>query len=1023
MRIFLLLLCPLLLSAQDSAVLSGTVEDPKGAPVPGASVQIVESQRKVVRSTTSDDTGAYLFDALPPGDYSLTAEKEGFSKLTLEHITLNSRGRRSVPLNLSLASLSSSVTVQAVVEGIATDPSTGTTIGQDSLTFLPVNGRTVDALVRTAPGIVSGTIAGQMNVNGLRSNTNYYSLDGVSFGSGTTIPSVSGGPVPGAAAMTQAGDTAESNQISLDSLQEIRVQTSSFAPEFGRTAGAQIAMSSRGGSNGFHGSLFEYFRDKTFNANDWFANAAGLPRGEMRMNQFGASFGGPLVHNRTFFFGSYEGLRLLEPDTAVASVPDLAIRQTAAATIQPFLNAFPLPNGPELGNDAAQFSAVFSNPSNRDAASLRLDHIFSPHHSGFLRYSYTPAEGTSRASEFVSPNVYSNYYSRNQLATAALQSVPKATVTNDLRFNFTVSSISSYSLMDTFGGAQPLTDSLVFPSGIDSSTGTFSLMVLGLSSYSYGQRSQTSQSQWNVVDGLTMIAGKHQYKVGLDYRSISQTSQQKPYTQTATFSGLSGDSYSLTSGTALNAIVSSNVGSIYPGFRNLSIYLQDTWQLGPQTTITYGARWDINPAPFARQGPAPLALSSYFSGEVTQTEPLYNTRWSDIAPRFGFSQQFGKSGRESVFRGGIGVFHDLGYGTSVAAFSGAPYSEVRTLTSVAFPLDSSNSAPPSMPPTQPYGQISAAERTLQSPVVYEWNAALERHFGADQTLTVSYVGTQGRKLLRTTMQPSYTDAYDIIRLATNGADSDYNSLQVQWARRFSRNLQAQVNYTYGHSIDSASNDAGFGFATLFGGERGNSDFDVRHMINASGSYLLPSPSTPVLHTLLKDWWADWMFTARTGLPFDIEGVSADSSSSSTTAPGLFAMVRPNYYGAPVWIDDPNAPAGRRINPDAFFAPDSYEQGNLGRNAIHGFGMVQLDFSLRRRIALTERVALNLMVQGYNITNTPSFANPTRDEGANMASSNFGVATRMLGKSAGVGTGSAFRTGGPRSLQFGLRLQF
>jgi hypothetical protein len=1019
MRI-LLFFCPLILLAQDSAVLSGSVEDPKGAPVPGVTIQIYEAQRNTTRTTTSDETGAYLFDALVPGEYRLVAEKAGFSKITLEHIALVARGRRSVNLHLTLESVNSSVVVESTVEGIQTDPSTGSSISEDTIRYLPVNGRTVDVLVRTAPGVVwsASELGDEINVNGLRSNTNYYTLDGVSLsaGSAVTATAFAGTAVAGAATVAVGGETAATNQVSLDSLLEMRVQTSSFAPEFGRTPGAQIALSSRSGSNQFHGSAFEYYRDTIFNANDWFANAAGLDRGDMRLNQFGGTVGGPIIQDRTFFFGSYEGTRLLEPDTAVVSVPDLSIRNSAPTALQPYLKAFPLPNGPALGDDAAQYAAVFSNPSNRDAASLRIDHRFNDHNYGFVRYSYAPWSGSSRASDFASPNVLSNYDNRTQFVTASLQSTPKAAMTNDLRFNYTWASLSSYSVMDDFGGALPLTDS-IFPSGIDSSTGTFNLAVFGLSSYSLGQSTRTSQSQYNVVDGLTMVAGKNQYKIGFDYRWIGQTSQLKPYSQTAYFSGLSGTAGSLASGTVLSSVVTSNVDTIYPGFQNFSMYLQDTYQAGPKTSITVGARWDINPAPFARQGPAPLALSSYFSDQLTQNQPLYDTRWNDVAPRLGFSQQFGKEGHETVFRAGIGIFHDLGYGTSAAAFAGAPYAAFRTLSSTTFPLVDSNAAPPEMPPTTPYGQVSAAQRDLKSPAVYQWTAAIERHIFNNQTLTIGYVGTSGHNLLRTTMQASDTDTYDILRLATNGAESSYHALQVQWAKRLSKNFQAQVNYTYSHSIDTASSDSGFGFATLYSGERGNSDFDVRHLINVTGSYLLPSPSTPVLHTLLKDWWTDWLFTARTGLPFNVVGITTESSS------GLFALVRPNYYGATVWLSDPNAPAGQRLNFDAFTLPDDYSQGNLGRNAIRGFGMAQLDFSLRRRIPIGERLALNLMAQAFNITNTPSFANPTESEGANMASPNFGVATRMLGKGLGSGMGTAFRTGLPRSLQFGVRLQF
>ena len=213
-----------------------------------------------------------------------------------------------------------------------------------------------------------------------------------------------------------------------------------------------------------------------------------------------------------------------------------------------------------------------------------------------------------------------------------------------------------------------------------------------------------------------------------------------------------------------------------------------------------------------------------------------------------------------------------------------------------------------------------------------------------------------------------------------------------------------------------------GFATLFGGgERGSSDYDVRHNLNVSGSWLLPSPTAPWLAGALRNWWTDFMFVARTGTPFDIVGVSessGNSSGSATAGRGLFAQVRPDYNGKPVWVDDPTVPGGRRLNRDAFDSPTGYAQGNLGRNALRGFGMTQLDLSLRRQLSLGERRVLHLAVQAFNLLNTPSFANPSRNEGASMTSANFGVASRMQ-----TGGGSLYQNGGPRSMQLSLRFQF
>ena len=246
----------------------------------------------------------------------------------------------------------------------------------------------------------------------------------------------------------------------------------------------------------------------------------------------------------------------------------------------------------------------------------------------------------------------------------------------------------------------------------------------------------------------------------------------------------------------------------------------------------------------------------------------------------------------------------------------------------------------------------------------------------------------------------------------------------------SNNLLLQASYTYSHSIDTASNDAGFGgFATLFTSEKGNSDFDVRHNVNVSGSYQIPSGGKMPAFAApaFKGWWTDFVFATRTGLPFDVTGLSSTSSNSTATsaaARGLFAQVRPNLLAGSVFVSDPTAPGGRRLNINVFGTPTGFQQGNLGRNALTGYGMYQLDMSLRREIMLGERRRLNLSAQAFNILNHPNFANPQPNEGANLASSNFGVSSRMLNQGVGGGSlGSVYRTGGPRSLQLVMRFQF
>jgi hypothetical protein len=1029
-RYLLVLLAIGMAFGQETAALSGQVVDPSQAAVSGAAIILQDFRRGIERSASTIDNGTYYFDSIDPGTYSITVRKTGFADLRVDKILLAARSRQSLTLEMKLAVAADSVTVEDQLVGISADASGGAAIEQDFLRHLPINGRGITALMQLAPGVVSGA-GGGLNVNGLRSNANYYLLDGVSVGQGNSLGG-GGGPVggPGGGGPPGGGSLSSGlDALSLESLQEVRIQTSAFAPEFGRTPGAQVSMTSRSGTNQWHGSAYEYFRNHHLNANDWFANQAGIPRGRMLQHQAGATFGGRLVRNRTFFFAAGEFLRLRAPDTSVASVPDLTTRRSARANLRPYLNAFPLPNGPQLDAGAAQFSSVSSNPQNRESLSLRIDHALTARHALFARYSFSPSDSTQRGSDFISPNMLTSSISRSHAGTVSLISTLQPAVTNDLRINYSANSQRGRSYMDDFGGAVPLTDAQVFPAGINSSTGTYSLNILGLSSYSVSQFSRSQQGQVNIVDGITMVAGSHTYKLGLDLRVINSTTHLPAYSVSSTFNGLSGQAQSFLTGISTNSVVSSSLPAVYPTAVNWSLYLQDTFRLSEVTTLSYGIRWDINPAPTTREGPRPFAMSSANPERVTQSEGLYNTRWTDLAPRFGLSQIIdNRRGRELVLRGGIGVFHDLGYGASLSAFSGAPFSNARTLTGAAFPLASTDLLAPVLPATKPYNQLGAAERTLQSPRIIQWNATLEKSLANGQLLSLGYAGTRGLRLLRTETQPSFSEDYDVLRLATNGADSDYHALQAQYRRRYSRNLQLQASYTYSHSIDTASNDLGFGggFATIFTSERGSSDFDVRHNLSVAGSYLLPTPRLGVVTTFLRDWWFDFLWAARTGMPFNVIGVSADSSNNTgttATSRGLFAQVRPDYNGAEIWVDDPTAPGGRRLNRNAFSSPTGFGQGSLGRNSIAGYGLTQVDLTLRRELRFTETHSLHLSVQGFNIFNTTNFATPTRNEGANMTSANFGVPNRLQNQGIGGGLGSVFRSGGPRSLQLTARFQF
>jgi len=1025
--------------AQEGARLAVTVLDPSDAAVPGAKITVVEKGRGAAHAGQTEETGTAYFNALNPGAYRVEVEKTGFEKYTVEDLQLHARDFQSLRLQVRVAAAEKAeVTVRGEVEGVQIDPSTGTTVNGRYASDLPSNARSIQSLVLMAPGVTyaGGRGGGDVNANGLRSNTNYYTVDGVAANAGTGAAGGGGGPFggggissPTALSTTAGGNTY--NLITLDAMQEFRVQTSTFAPEFGRSPGAQVSMTSRGGSNYFHGSVFGNYRSDNTNAADWFSNSENLSKGISHLADYGGTIGGPLQANKTFFFASFEGDRLTQPRTAIDSVPDNAERNLAAPALLPYLRAFPVPNGIELGSGAAQFLSVYSMPSSTDSGSIRLDRTINNHVTAFLRYSYTPSTNHSRGGMGSSSNSVVDTKTNSQSLTGAMTFLTRDDFVNDIRVNVSRTSFRMNSYMDTYGGATVLPDSLIFPDTIDSGSGSYSLNVMGVGGFSKGQTSNNTQNQANFVFTQSVSDGGHQYRTGFDVRYLMPTYHYKPFGVNVSFDGMNGTDGGLLTGTATNAVVRSNVTDRNPFYQNYAFYIQDNWKKSSRLTLTYGFRWDVNPAPSARSGPSLLALDSSYN--LTSSNKLYATSWFNIAPRFGLAYQlFGSGNHVTLLRSGVGIFYDTGYGASANAFDSPPYVNSVITTLPAFPLNSTILTIPDMPPTTPYGMVMSADPNLKSPLVYQWNLILERWLGAGQSISVGYVGTAGRRLLRQENAGSFfsTD-YSMLQITTNGATSKYNGLQAQYRRTLSKRLQAQVAYTYSHSMDSASSDmGGGGFALLLGNAMGSSDFDIRHNLNATASFQIWNPKPAPLRWIFGHWFLDGVFTYRTALPFDVSGyLTQDANASSTSVTGVssnffFASVRPDLTGAPIWISDKNAPGGKRLNRAAFSAPLTGEQGNLGRNTLRGFDAMQADLAVRRQIPIGDRYNLQLRLDAFNALNHPNFANPSSDQGANFQSPYFGIATQML-YAGGMGGGSnpSQTSGGPRSVQFSLRFQF
>lgn len=1035
------------LAAQETGSLRIVVTDPSGAGIADADVlitDVVHGTRHI--AADADDPSAYVMPGLDPGLYRLEVSKQGFSAYVIENLRLHSRSTQSLPIQLRLSSSrKDTITITAETEGVASDPSAGVSVSGQYLSNLPVNSRGFESLVALAPGVTDAGDgpAGGIHSNGLRSNENYYMVDGVSANTGVSGGGATGrGGGPGGIGFGGSGANGtgvatnasgnSSNLISLDAIQEMQVQTSTFAPEFGRSPGAQISISSRAGTNELHGSASEYFRNTNLNAADWFSNENGLGRGTQHLNDVGATLGGPVptMKDNTFFFLAFEGSHLEQPHTEINTVPDLAVRRRIKTSLAPFINAFPIPNGPELGVDVAQFNTTFSTPSSWSSESLRVDRIINSRASAFLRYSRSPSNASNRGGISSTANSIAKTQADTQTLTGSYTWVNDDNQIHNLRMNLSRTSLQSNSFMDTYGGAKLLADSLIFPSGTDSSNGAYSLNVSGASGYSTGNQSTTTQNQLNVVFDESGIADKINAKIGVDYRLLLPTYHVRPYTEFVSFNGISNNTDSLLSGNAQSASVTANVTSRYPIYHNFGAYYQHARKETRYTTLTYGLRWDLNPAPSVLSGPHLLGLDS--SNNLTTSAPLYHTRWFNVAPRVGLATELGHSPHhELVLRGGAGVFFDTGYGATASAFNNPPYSNTIVTTRPSFPLSSDVIAFPVLPPTSPYGMVSGADPSLKSPLIYEYNVTLEKHFGAGRVLSVGYLGSQGNNLLTTKSQPGfYSTSYSLLQLTSNGGKSQYNAFHAQFRQTAGHYLTAQASYTLGHATDTQSNDSGFaGFAIVGGPTSGNSNYDMRHSVTGTATLTVPSPQG-FLRPVLGHWYVDTVVSAHSSLPFDVQSQSIDGGGTSCVAAttrnislcqqGFAALVRPNLTGKPLWISDPSVPGGRRLNVAAFSLPAT-GQGNEPRNALRGFNFTNADISLRKQFHATERISIQLRADAFNALNHANFANPSPLEGANLANASFGIATRML--YSGFGGGSVQSPGAPRSVQLSLRAQF
>jgi hypothetical protein len=493
-------------------------------------------------------------------------------------------------------------------------------------------------------------------------------------------------------------------------------------------------------------------------------------------------------------------------------------------------------------------------------------------------------------------------------------------------------------------------------------------------------------------------------------------------------------------------------------FKNIGVFAQDTWHVGPRLSLTYGLRWDIDVAPESTTSPSLVAAAAFDLSNLSTLAlaasgtPVFSTKFGNVAPRIGLAYQVSQGQKFStVFRGGFGVFYDLvtqEVGNAISnQFPFFVNNFIVLPPGSTFPLSAAVTTPP---PVTVIPQVELFDPNLRLPYTLQWNAALEQSIGANETVSATYVGSVGRRLIETVSAASPTPTISFANLVTNLGTSDYHSLQFQYKRRMSHHVQALASYAWAHSIDTGSGSSNLissnQIQSVLGAQanRGPSSFDIRHSLSAAATWDIPAPRTNLpAKALLSGWSVDNVVFARSAPPVDI-------LYSQLSFGGQSIAVRPDLVpGMPLYLVGSQClqpkpaglgapcPGGRGFNPAAFTPPprDStgspLRNGNLGRNALRGFQAVQWDFAVHRDFPIHETLKLQFRAEMFNVLNHPNFAPPVGDLGnPNSINPQFGLSAQMLGRSlspsSNAGGGSfdpLYQLGGPRSIQFALKLLF
>ncbi|MBI5084108.1 MAG: TonB-dependent receptor [Acidobacteria bacterium] len=1057
----------------DAARLTGTVTDGSGAFIPGAVVTIKNERTGAVREVTSNAQGVFAASSLAPSSYSVSAVSPGMAPTEYVNIHMAVGQERNLAIILAPAQMQQSVTV-ASGELVVIDTSSariGANVNEREVANMPLNGRQLSQLYLLAPGAqtAGGGSYDNIRFSGRANQQNAVRFDGIEASS---VIDASPGNLNGE---TSTGFRLQS---SLENVQEFRVESSNYPAEYGTGTGGQISVVTKSGSNNFHGSAFEYLRNNALDARNFFDSN----KSPLRLNQFGASLGGPVRRDKAFFFANVESLRQRASINLISTVPSLSARSRAVSSIRPLLDAYPVgqqsSSNPDL--DIATLNA--STSLDEYFGSIRLDYALSSRFSLSTRYNRDQGA-------IISPMDVSGSTQRvtavPQNAMVSLQQVYSGSIINETKFGFNGSKTRINGVAPSVNGidmsalAVSYTGSVAIPGigGQGASAGASSLGGLVRSNSSQNGRAQPyTNYTLSFIDNLSVLKGNHTLKFGGEFRPVQLYTDRLGGT-TYTF----GNIAALIANTPSQIQILGDVSAPNPLHNGIAtnrslrqsysiFYAQDEWHIRPNITLNYGLRYEY----YSVLHEANDLYTLFQVGKGLTTGPWYNSSKTNFGPRLGLSWSPTRFNNKTVLRIGGGYF----YGPGQTEDQVQPIDSDRvtvTLTNTPFPVNSQQIIagvnPNNLTGFSP--RAYAPGYTLPEKVL-SYTASLQQQLPGGTVLTLAYVGSQGRNLfLRSwtngivgvTMNPTTGAASPVLELGskfgqmdykTSGGTDHYDSLQTSLQRRFAQGLTLGAQWTYGHSIGNTggSNEAQTAQNPFdFRVDHGNNAFDVRHSMNATALYELPFAKA---HKYFGGWQVGGVVNARTGLPIDVT-IARNDIVYRDTRTGAFVN-SPIVAGAQVVtvpvINNPYGGAFRNnrrpdvvpgvnpflqsadrryfLNPTAFATPAPGQFGNLGRWALHGPGLSQFDLTLQKKFRLTERMNLEFRSELYNLLNRANFANPPArfNNSLGTAAGNLQPGQPYTLSAAGGAFGIANSTvtkdvglGASRQIQLSLRLNF